>query len=239
MQKLLIKDNKSKGQIYHWIRLGIEKYSQNSEWYWNDEDSLCAHFFSSISGCCPTATGKIVVNSYKIRGRGPSAPESKLGADGLGIISIRENDVNLEGYFLFQAKKAKKVTQPLQNSRSQCSKMLSHSSASFLLVLLPSQVKMVGAMAVHSSINPRPSLACLPFVTFPKFVRSQLLRGIMLEPLRNFQTSITPDLQIEIKNIITIFKNTTDTVNSSKESIAKVLGEFDITYYDNDQPLTE
>jgi hypothetical protein len=180
-------------------------YAADSRLNWNDEDSLCSSFFKSISGRVSTPTGSLSIRSYKVRGKGPGALERKLGADGIALVHINTPKTNLSGFFLFQAKKARGLSGSLRGAYSQCTKMLTHSAASYLLVLLEDEVKMVGAMAVGSyAPKSDPSLTDIPFVSFPRFVVEHVLRGVMLEPLNRAKILLTPDLREEIKHVISI-----------------------------------
>ena len=106
MQRYMLKDSKSKSVIYDWFRTSMSSYAADSLLNWNDEDSLCASFFMSITGQVSTPTGNLNVRIYKVRGRGPGAPENKLGADGIALVQINTPNTRLSGFFLFQAKKA-------------------------------------------------------------------------------------------------------------------------------------
>jgi hypothetical protein len=165
-----------------------------------------------------------------VRGRGPSAPEKKLGADGLGIVSIKTAGADLEGYFLFQAKKAAGNSSSLRGSKSECTKMLFHSPASYLLVLMPSEVKMVGAMAVDAIQVGDPSLHELPFVSYPRFITEHVLHGLMLEPLKSLRKTMTSDLQAEIKYVIAISGGTARTVEQAMLSLDKELRDLDLEF---------
>ena len=55
--------------------------------------------------------------------------------------------------------------------------MLNHSAAGSLLTLLPTEVKMVGAMAVHATTGVEPALNDIPFLGFPRFLVEHLLRN--------------------------------------------------------------
>jgi len=179
-------------------------YAADAMLKWGDEDTLCEHFFSSIRGSISTPTGVMSIQSYKIRGRGPGAPEKTLGADGIGLVSIATPYAKLSGFFLFQAKKAYSASDILRGARAGCSNMLCHSAASYLLILLPTLVKMIGAMAVHSTTSREPSLSDIPYIGFPRFLTDHLLHGIMLEPLSRARTTLTPALKAEIKHVISI-----------------------------------
>jgi len=179
----------------------MTRYSHSSWSHWADEDSLCGHFFSSISGSCTLDTGEFKIDNLKIRGRGPSAPEKKIGADGLGIIDIAFPDISLKGFFLYQAKKSEDKTKALVGAKEECDVMLTHSPASYLLVLMPSEIKMVGAMAVSANLRKSPNLNNLPFVSYPRFVVEHMLHGIMLENYNKLRATLSSDLYGEIKNI--------------------------------------
>lgn len=149
MSDYLLKDTESKRLLEEWLRSSMSAYASNSRLKWNDEDSLCEHFFASIGGTLTTPNGVLNLSSYKVRGRGPGAAEKKLGADGIGLVHIRTSNTNLTGFFLFQAKKSNLPSNILTGAKAECSKMLTHSAASYLLTLMPNEVKMVGAMAMH------------------------------------------------------------------------------------------
>ncbi len=70
MAKPFLKDSKSKDELYEWLKKGILNYSKSSALSWADEDYLCGHFFSSISGTYSFDFGDFKLNSYKLRGRG-------------------------------------------------------------------------------------------------------------------------------------------------------------------------
>ncbi|MFH0783738.1 MAG: hypothetical protein V2B20_17530 [Pseudomonadota bacterium] len=204
MARPFLKDSKSKDELYEWIKSGILTYSKNSLLCWADEDFLCGHFFSSISGTCSFNFGNFDIKSYKLRGRGPSAPEKVIGADGIGIVILKYQDIHLKGFFLYQAKKAKTTGDGLGRAKEECDVMLTHTPASYLLVLMPTEVKMIGAMAVSANAKKSPSLNNLPFLSYPRFVVEHLLHGIMLEPLKNLRPTLSVDLNSEIKNITAV-----------------------------------
>lgn len=182
----------------------MEKYAVNSRLKWNDEDSLCECFFESIAGQLKTPSGTLHLRNYKIRGRGAGAPEKRIGADGIGLVSLKTDHIDLTGFFLFQAKKADSKTDYLRSAKSECLKMLGHSAASYLLVLLPAEVKFVGAMAVGSVSGDSPRLRSLPSVGFPRFLIEYVLSGIMLEPLNKLRSTISSELASELAHVFAI-----------------------------------
>jgi len=220
MPKPFLKDSKSKDVLYEWLKKGIINYSKSSRLCWADEDYLCGHFFSSISGTCSFDFGDFKLNSYKLRGRGPSAPEKKIGADGIGIVILKYEDISLKGFFLYQAKKAKTTSEGLRKAKDECDVMLSQTPACYLLVLMPDEIKMVGAMAVSANGKKYPSLNNLPFVNYPRFVIEHLLHGIMLEPLNKLRPTLSSDLNSELKNITAI-------IGGSKKYISEVEGKLE------------
>jgi len=82
--------------------------------------------------------------------------------------------------------------------------MLSHTAASYLLVLMRREVHMAGAMAVHSYTKKDPPLNAIPYVSFPRFAVEQLLHGLMMEPISNSARVLTPDLRAEIIHVVTV-----------------------------------
>lgn len=205
MQKYILKDSGSKTYIYDWLRNGIRNYAIDSRLNWSDEDSLCSCFFKAITGWVSTPAGNLNIRSYKTRGRGPGAPEKKLGADGIALVQINTPNTKLSGFFLFQAKKAYGLSGRLSGASNDCLKMLDHTAASYLLVLLPDEVKMVGAMAVKSYMaSADPNLSDIPFVNFPRFIVEHILQGVMLEPTDKAASLLTPELKTEISHVMTI-----------------------------------
>jgi hypothetical protein len=158
-------------------------YAVDAMLKWADEDALCEHFFSCMRGTLTTPNGDLTVKSYKTRGRGRGAAEKKLGADGICIVDIATSNTALKGFFLFQAKKATSLSDTLRGASAGCSTMLSHTAASYLLTLMPTEAKMVGAMAVHSCTRVDPPLNEVPYLNFARFAAEHLLQGIMLEPM--------------------------------------------------------
>lgn len=80
--------------------------------------------------------------------------------------------------------------------------MLTHTAASYLLTLMPTEATMVGAMAVHSCTRNDPSLNDVPFISFPRFAAEHILHGIMLEPMHRLHDIIPPELSSEIKFVV-------------------------------------
>ncbi len=116
--------------------------------------------------------------------------------------------------------------------------MLSQTPACYLLVLMPDEVKMVGAMAVNANSKKNPSLKHLPFLSYPRFVVEHLLHGIMLEPLNKLRPTLSSDLSSELKNITAI-------IGGSKKYISEVEGKLEeelsnlILHEDLDQKTDE
>jgi hypothetical protein len=219
MPKLFLKDSKSKDIIQNWLIAGMSKYSYSSWSYWADEDSLCGHFFSSISGSCNFDSGEFRISNLKLRGRGPSAPEKKIGADGIGILDLVFPDISLKGFFLYQAKKTEDNRGALVNAKEECDVMLTHTPASYLLVLLPAEIKMVGAMAVSANLKKSPNLNNLPFVNYPRFVVEHMLHGIMLESYDKLRPALSADIYGEIKNVSIAVGGSKEMVNQAIAAI--------------------
>jgi hypothetical protein len=204
MSVYLLKDSTSKQRFAEWIKTMTANYSAAAKLKWADEDALCEHFFSCIRGTLSTAAGDLTVASYKVRGRGRGAAEKRLGADGICIVDIFTPTTRLRGFFLFQAKKATSLSDKLRGASLECSTMLSHTAASYLLTLMPSDAKMSGAMAVHSCAYKDPSLIDVPYVSFARFAAEHLLQGIMLEPFDRLRDFDSEHLSAEIKLVVGI-----------------------------------
>ena len=217
MADFLLKDTRSKSDFKLWLESGLVKYGAGADLKWADEDALCEHFFQSIGGDLKTPTGELRVTSYKIRGRGPAAPEKKLGADGIALVNIRTANASLNGFFLFQAKKSERITLGLRDSTAECKAMLSHTAASYLLVLMRREVHMAGAMAVHAYKKKDPPLRAIPYVSFPRYAVEQLLHGLMLEPISNGGRILTPELRKEIGHVVTIVGSTVDAMQEAQK----------------------
>lgn len=202
MSRYLLKDSDSKRLFVEWLNSMAADYAVDALLKWADEDALCEHFFSCIRGTLTTPTGDLTIKSYKTRGRGPGAAEKKLGADGICIVDIATPNTSLNGFFLFQAKKAYLLSDTLRGASAECSTMLSHTAASYLLTLMPTEAKMVGAMAVHSCTRTDPPLHKVPYVSFARFASDHLLQGIMLEPMHRLRDLLSPDLRAEIKIVV-------------------------------------
>lgn len=228
MKRPFLKDTKSKADLANWLKSGIRHYARSSRLCWADEDYLCGHFFSSISGNCAFDFGHFNLNSYKLRGRGPSAPEKKIGADGIGIVVLKCKYISLKGFFLYQAKKAEYTTDPLTKSKEECDVMLTHTPASYLLVLMPDDVKMVGAMAVSANNIKSPSLNQLPFLGYSRFVVEHLLHGIMLEPLEKFRPTLSADINKEIKRITTFVGGDKEYIETVERQLIEKLSDLDL-----------
>lgn len=210
MSEYLLKDTASKEILRAWLVSAMERYGGEARLKWNDEDTLCEHFFKCLSGQVTMPTGKLEVTSYKTRGRGPGAGEKKLGADGIGLVFINTLKTSLAGFFLFQAKKAETQCRSLQDASIECSTMLSHSAASYLLVLFPSEVNMVGAMAIEACKKKDPPLKMVPYIGFPRFFVEHILTGIMLEPLCRHDKISSDELRREIRHVITFVVSESD-----------------------------
>lgn len=186
MSEYLLKDSSAKKAVRNWLEEAITRYANAGRLSWNDEDALTQRFFDAIANpALQTNTGMLQIECYKVRGRGQKAPEHLLGADGLGLVHIETSTTLLDGIFLFQAKKADSETAALRDAKKQCAKMLQHSSASQLIVLLPDCVHVVSALAVTSVRNSMAHLEDVPFMNFARFVVEQLLNGLMLAPLKD------------------------------------------------------
>lgn len=226
MSRYLLKDSHSKCLFVEWLNSMAANYAIDAMLKWADEDALCEHFFSCIRGALKTPAGVLTVKSYKTRGRGPGAAEKKLGADGICIVDITTPNTNLKGFFLFQAKKAKLLTDKLSGAQVECSKMLSHTAASYLLTLMPDEAKMVGAMAVHSCTRGDPALKEVPYVSFARFAGEHLLQGIMLEPMHRLRDLLSPDLRAEINIVIGILGRERDQTSTALNSLQRDIQEL-------------
>jgi len=193
MSQYLLKDAQSRNIIKDWLAESAREYASRSSYKWKDEDALCEMFFSTLSGTRETPAGRIDIDSYKIRGRGPNAPEKRSGADGIGLVCLCTPTTSLSGFFLFQAKKADSETSKL-GAKAQCRTMLTRSAASILLTLLPDRAVVSGAMAVTAAEGSDSRLDQIPFTGFHNFVADQILRGIMMEPLEETAVDKLSDL---------------------------------------------
>jgi hypothetical protein len=233
MQSYMLKDSKSKSLIYDWFRTSMSSYAADSGLNWNDEDSLCAEFFKSISGLLSTPAGDLIIRSYKTRGRGPGAAERKLGADGIALVQINTPSTQLSGFFLFQAKKAIAISSSLRGASDECIKMLDHTAASYLLVLLPTEVKMAGAMAVKSYVSGTdPHLTDIPFVNFPRFIVEHILQGVMMEPLDKAMELLTPELKKEISHVISIVGGNDQQIEEAMMKVDSYIRELELDIYE-------
>lgn len=203
-------------------------YAVDAQLKWADEDALCEHFFSCIRGTLVTPNGNLTVRSYKTRGRGPGATEKKLGADGICIIDIATPSTVLKGFFLFQAKKAASLSDTLRGATAECTTMLSHTAASYLLTLMPTEAKMVGAMAVHSCSRADPPLNEVPYVSFARFATEHLLQGIMLEPINRLRSLASPELRAEIKMVVGILGRREDQIAEALTSLQTEIQALDL-----------
>ena len=126
----LLKDASSKKDVWKWLTEGVVKYASRSNLKWSDEDdTLCEYFFGCFDGLVSTSAGKIDFSYAKIRGRGKGAKEKTSGADGLGILHISTDSTKLNGYFLFQAKKAKTERTRLTDASSACDRCVCKAGA--------------------------------------------------------------------------------------------------------------
>lgn len=217
MSDFLLKDSASKEAFRDWLTNALQKYAAGAKGAWNDEDTLCEHFLGSISGVLKTPAGQLQIARYKTRGRGPAAPEKKLGADIICLVNIQTPSALLNGFFLIQAKKADSLSESLKKVSLDAEVMLSQTAASYIMVLMPTQVTMSGAMAVHASRRKDPSLTEFPYASFPRFAVEQLLNGLMLEPLASHRRVLTPDLKAEVDHILMI-------VGASNQAAAEARG---------------
>lgn len=106
--------------------------------------------------------------------------------------------------------------------------MLQHSAASYLLVLMPHEVKMAGAMAVHSCKTIDPPLNRIPFVSFPRFTVEQLLRGLMLEPFSKALSLFTGDLGDELKFVLTIIGSASNAMQEAQTLVEDEMNQLRI-----------
>lgn len=234
MADFLLKDTKSKDAFKDWLVAAMGAYGAEADLKWEDEDTLTEHFFKSVSGELITTTGKLKISSYKTRGRGPAAAEKKLGADGICIVNIQTAIASLHGFFLFQAKKVERSKNALCDSSKECSTMLSHTAASYLLVLMRREAHMAGAMAVHSHKKKDPPLNSIPYVSFPRFVDEQLLHGLMLEPMFNSSRILTPDLTKEIRHVLTIVGSRADAMLEAQKNVVIELEQMGLSVVQRD-----
>jgi hypothetical protein len=203
----LLKDSASKDTVKRWLTEALRRYQARSGLKFRDEDVLTESFFSAIStklNQLQTAAGRLEIDAYKIRGRGPGADEKPIGADGIGLVHVDTASTFLSGFFLFQAKKVFARWDTLKHSVAQCRRMLSHTPASYLLALLPQEVNLVSAMAIVSVRGGDPSLRDVPFVSFPRFFVEHLLHGLMLEPLDKPKATVPPEVAREIRYVVTV-----------------------------------
>jgi hypothetical protein len=232
MSDYLLKDSVSKEAFGQWVRNGLETYAAGAANVWNDEDTLCEHFLGSISGVLNTSTGQLRIDRYKTRGRGPGAPEKKLGADIICLVNIQTSSASLNGFCLIQAKKARLLTDTLHKVSLDAGVMLSQTAASYIMVLMPEQVTMSGAMAVYSSKKNDPPLTEFPYASFPRYVVEQLLNGLMLEPLASHRRVLTPELKAEVKHILMIVGASDEAAAQARSLAERQLAElgFDIDF---------
>ena len=234
MSSFLLKDTQSKEKFEKWLIESIVEYAREADLKWGDEDTLCEHFYKAIGGQLTTPTGQLKIASYKTRGRGPAAPEKKLGADGICLVNINTQHASLKGFFLFQAKKTRKLTLSLRDSSTECTTMLLHTAACYLLVLMPREVKMAGAMAVQSCRKKDPALNRIPFVSFLRFAVEQLLHGLMLEPFSKAIDLFTGDLRDEIKHVLTVVGSAPDAMAEAQRITEAELSQLRFELSRND-----
>ena len=225
MTEYLLKNSSSKNQLAAWLDSAVALYSKRSALKWNDEDSLVECLFSAISTTLITDAGRLDIDSYKIRGRGPKAPEKAIGADGIGIVHIENDSTSLSGFFLFQAKKVESQSASIRDASSQCGKMLQQSSASYLLALGHRDVSLVSAIAVTSLRSGSLKLNNVPYVSFRRFVVEQLLRGLMLQPMGQLHLAVPPDLRSELRHVLTIIGGRDQEARGA--GVGELLADFD------------
>jgi len=213
----LLKDTRSKAEIREWLGRGLEKYAARATLKWNDEDTLCESFVSAIAGSIVTTAGEFSIDSYKVRGRGPQADEKRMGADGIGLVSVRTQTTDLKGFFLFQAKKGD-LREKLGDARAQCERMLGHSAASHLIVLGRDNVRVAGAMAVVATAATGPRLGTVPYCSFRHFVSDQLLRGLMVAPLEPPAGWFADGFASQVRYILAI-RGTDDSYHDSEDMV--------------------
>ncbi len=228
MSNYILKDTNSKDIVRNWLIGSMKKYAQRSNWAFFDEDSLCEAFLSAVSGNITTPTASFSISGYKVRGRGPNAPEKKLGADGIGIFRLDTAEVSLSGFFLYQAKKTAKASIALSNVCSQSKNMLLHSSASQVMILMPKTVVFVGAMAASAVKIGDPSLQELPYNSFPQFIVEQMLRGLMLAPLHEIQAICSQDLRTEINHILVLVASEPEHLENVKDQVVLDIADLNL-----------
>lgn len=232
MSRYILKNTESKDIVVKWLKQSMLHYAKRSSWAFADEDSLCEAFLSAVSGHVDTPTGRFSISGYKVRGRGRAAPEKKLGADGIGIFSLNTVEVSLSGFFLYQVKKTKDNSTKLVDVCSQSKDMLSHCSASQVMVLMPETVVFTGAMAVAALKAGEPSLANLPYNSFPQFIGEQMLRGLMLAPFNDLKAIRSRDLLTEVKHILAITASEEGFLERAERRILREISELNLDIED-------
>lgn len=201
----VLKDSAFKDALIKELNSRMAAYAENALLAWADEDAVTQAFISAVSGHFSHSDVSIELRGYKVRGRGPAPPELLLGADGLGLVFVNTSQVQLRGFYLFQAKKALNTTDAIEaRVKLQCEVMLKTTAASQLLVLLPKRVAFVGAIAVTSTVATSPRLSELPYGGFPHLVITELLCGLMMSPLDGAPFQNNKTLLQEISNILVI-----------------------------------
>jgi hypothetical protein len=221
----LLKSAEAQFQIFEWLESSMVNYASEAPHAYADEDSLCETLFRCL-GRQPVKTdgGSLQFIGHKVRGRGPAAPEKKLGADGLWIVDIETPEASLHGFLLYQAKKTPSRSCSL-GARSQCDLMLSHTAASVLWALSPSDVRVAGAMAVAACKGTACSLDHIPNTSFLKFVLLQMLRGHMLAPISAI-SSLQPLLSSELRYALSLIGGSEDRVQMAVSRVRGQLSEL-------------
>ena len=122
---------------------------------------------------------------------------------------------------------------PLDGSVQQCTKMLEHTAASYLLALLPDNVDMVGAMAVAGSRLANPKLRHLPYVAFHRCLVEHLLHGIMLAPW-DITSQMAPQLKDNLKYAIIVSGSSGKDAAGSRADIDAFLDACDEIHKSSD-----
>ena len=94
-------------------------------------------------------------NARTLTDRGPGAEESRLGADFLGVFEATTSGLTFAKGFLSQAKSLENgaliATSEHNRLRQQCRRMLERTPDSFVFLYGSAGVRVVSALAVHSS----------------------------------------------------------------------------------------
>lgn len=220
----------------------MRRYKETEQWSRADEDAITQAFISAVTGNVVADGLCFGLNGFKVRGRGHSAAgggEKELGADGLGVVSVVTPDANVRAFFLFQAKKAEKISTRLDRSKAQCQVMLKHTAASQLMVLWgEGNVSFVGAAVASAANSPNPSLNELPYQSFVWLVCDELLYGLMLAPLEQELFRSDPDLFAQIKTILVISIRETNPLTLQDE-IKEIIAEIGFDDIENILPLED